>query len=80
MVQGVIRIGTSGWHYPAGAGTWNGIFYPKPRPKGFDELEFYSRYFDTVEINSTFYGQPRPEVAAQWAKRTPPGFLFAAKL
>jgi uncharacterized protein YecE (DUF72 family) len=75
-----IRIGTSGWHYPAGAGTWNGVFYPTPRPKGFDELAFYAERFNFVEINSTFYGQPRAEVAAQWAARTPAGFEFAAKL
>lgn len=77
---GRIRIGTSGWHYPAGAGTWNGTFYPKPRPKGFDELAFYTDTFDFVEINSTFYGQPRPAIAAQWAARTPPAFEFAVKL
>jgi uncharacterized protein YecE (DUF72 family) len=75
-----VRIGTSGWHYPTGAGTWNGTFYPKPRPKGFDELAFYADVFDFVEINNTFYGQPRAEVAAQWAARTPSGFEFAAKL
>ena len=54
----MVRIGTSGWHYPTGAGTWNGRFYPKPRPKGFDELAFYAESFDFVEINATFYGQP----------------------
>jgi uncharacterized protein YecE (DUF72 family) len=75
-----IRIGTSGWHYPTGAGTWNGTFYPKPRPKGFDELAFYAESFDFVEINATFYGQPRAEVAAQWAERTPAAFEFAVKL
>jgi uncharacterized protein YecE (DUF72 family) len=75
-----IRIGTSGWHYPSGAGTWNGTFYPKPRPKGFDELAFYAESFDFVEINTTFYGQPRPDVAAQWSARTPPDFEFAVKL
>jgi uncharacterized protein YecE (DUF72 family) len=75
-----IRIGTSGWHYPTGAGTWNGSFYPKPRPKGFDELTYYAERFDTVEINTTFYGQPRAEVSAQWAARTPPHFEFAVKL
>jgi uncharacterized protein YecE (DUF72 family) len=75
-----VRIGTSGWHYPTGPGTWNGPFYPKPRPKGFDELAFYAETFDFVEINATFYGQPRAEVAAQWAARTPPHFEFAAKL
>jgi uncharacterized protein YecE (DUF72 family) len=77
-----LRIGTSGWNYPAGRGTWNGIFYPpsRGRPKGFDELAFYARHFNTVEINSTFYGQPRAEIAAGWAARTPPGFEFSVKL
>ena len=74
-----MRIGTSGWHYP-GAGGWNGLFYPKPRPRGFDELAFYGRQFDTVEINSTFYGQPRPEIAGAWAAKTPAGFRFSVKL
>jgi len=73
-------IGTAGWNYPSGAGTWNGVFYPKPRPRQFDELAFYAEYFNFVEINSTFYGQPRPDVSSQWAARTPPGFLFSAKL
>jgi uncharacterized protein YecE (DUF72 family) len=79
-VTGELRIGTSGWHYPAGAGTWNGPFYPKPRPKAFDELAFYSEQFSTVEINATFYGQPRAEICAQWAERTPRDFEFAVKL
>jgi uncharacterized protein YecE (DUF72 family) len=77
-----LRIGTSGWNYPSGNGTWNGIFYPPPRrrPKGFDELSFYAEHFDTVEVNSTFYGQPRPEVTSAWAARTPAGFEFSVKL
>jgi uncharacterized protein YecE (DUF72 family) len=77
-----LRIGTSGWNYPTGRGTWNGIFYPPPRkrPKGFDELAFYASHFDTVEVNSTFYGQPRAEVSRQWAARTPAGFEFSIKL
>lgn len=76
----MLRVGTSGWSYPSGRGTWNGIFYPQPRPKGFDELRFYAERFNTVEINSTFYGQPRPNVSLGWVKRTPPGFDFAVKL
>ncbi|HEY7286803.1 MAG TPA: DUF72 domain-containing protein [Vicinamibacterales bacterium] len=76
----MFRIGTSGWHYPTGAGTWNGIFYPKPRPKGFDELSFYAEHFNTVEVNTTFYGQPRADVCRDWARRTPPEFEFALKL
>jgi uncharacterized protein YecE (DUF72 family) len=77
-----LRIGTSGWNYPSGRGTWNGIFYPpsRGRAKGFDELSFYAEHFNTVEVNSTFYGQPRPEVARAWAARTPPGFEFSVKL
>jgi uncharacterized protein YecE (DUF72 family) len=75
-----LRIGTSGWHYPGGRGTWNGIFYPEPRARGFDELTFYAERFKTVEINATFYGQPRATVTAQWVRRTPPGFDFSVKL
>ena len=77
-----LRIGTSGWNYPKGKGTWNGIFYPLPedRGRGFDELSFYSERFNTVEVNSTFYGQPRANVTLGWAKRTPADFEFAVKL
>ncbi len=80
-----LRIGTSGWNYPSGAGTWNGLFYPATRSKqagtkDFDELRFYAEHFDTVEVNSTFYGQPRAEVTRGWAARTPAGFEFSLKL
>ena len=77
-----LRIGTSGWNYPTGRGTWNGVFYPpsRGRAKGFDELAFYAEHFNTVEVNSTFYGQPRAEVTRAWAERTPPDFEFSIKL
>ena len=77
-----LRIGTSGWSYPSGKGTWNGVFYPPPRrrPKGFDELSFYAEHFNTVEVNNTFYAQPRPEITRGWARRTPTGFEFSVKL
>ena len=77
-----VFIGTSGWSYPTGRGTWNGIFYPPAdrRGRAFDELGFYSERFNTVEVNSTFYGQPRPQVSLGWANRTPPGFEFSIKL
>jgi uncharacterized protein YecE (DUF72 family) len=80
--MGELRIGTSGWNYPTGKGTWNGVFYPpaRGRAKSFDELSFYAEYFDTVEVNSTFYGQPRAEVTRAWADRTPDGFDFSIKL
>jgi uncharacterized protein YecE (DUF72 family) len=78
----MLRIGTSGWSYPSGQGTWNGIFYPPrgQRPRGFDELTFYAERFNTVEVNSTFYGQPRKNVSQEWVKRTPAGFEFAVKV
>jgi uncharacterized protein YecE (DUF72 family) len=75
--QGRIRIGTSGWSYPSGKGTWKGLFYPKKRG---DELSFYAEHFDTVEVNSSFYGPPAPATAKKWADRTPAGFEFALKL
>jgi uncharacterized protein YecE (DUF72 family) len=84
-----LRIGTSGWNYPSGRGTWNGIFYPTaPRTaraksggkSKFDELAYYAEHFDTVEVNTTFYGQPKPAVAETWAQRTPKGFEFSLKL
>ena len=80
-----LLIGTSGWSYPTGKGTWNGLFYPKTRSKrdgtrDFDELRFYAEHFDTVEVNSTFYGQPRADVTRTWVERTRPGFDFSVKL
>src|SRR5437667_12078997 len=77
-----VRIGTSGWNYPSGRGTWNGVFYPPSRGRSpdFDELTFYASHFDTVEVNSTFYGQPRADVCRAWAARTPDGFAFRVKL
>ncbi len=78
----MIRIGTSGWSYPAGRGTWNGVFYPPKgaRPRGFNELAFYAEHFDTVEINSTFYRPPAPSSAKKWVRETPGGFDFSVKL
>lgn len=76
----MVLVGTSGWHYPTGRGTWNGVFYPRRRPKGFDELTYYADHFQTVEVNSTFYRVPEPDVARGWLRRTPPAFEFSVKL
>src|SRR5688500_6514137 len=80
-----VHVGASGWSYPSGPGTWNGIFYPATRSKRagtdrFDELSFYAEHFDTVEVNTTFYGQPRPEITAAWVAKTPAAFEFSLKL
>jgi uncharacterized protein YecE (DUF72 family) len=72
-----ICIGTSGWSYPKGEGTWKGFFYPLGE---IVELEFYSQFFNTVEINSSFYRPPNPGYVYNWARRVPAGFLFAMKL
>ncbi len=85
MKQGIVRIGTSGWSYPSGKGTWNGIFYPGGRGRGrgagkFDQLAFYAEHFDTVEINSSFYRVPTADTTRDWAKRTPRDFEFSLKL
>jgi uncharacterized protein YecE (DUF72 family) len=80
--MGEVRIGTSGWSYPSGPGTWNGIFYPARRGamRGATELEYYAEHFDTVEVNSSFYRVPEPAVAAKWVQQTPRRFDFCLKL
>lgn len=74
----MIRIGTAGWQYR----DWAGTVYPKPKPRGFDELSYLANFFDVVEINSSFYGPPRPTAARAWAERVAhrPDFRFTAKL
>ena len=75
--MGKIYIGTSGWSYPTGEGTWKGNFYPSGTKY---ELEYYSRFFKTVEVNSSFYRPPNPGYVANWVKLTPADFLFTVKL
>ncbi len=75
--QAKLYIGTSGWSYPKGEGTWTGHFYPTVR---INELEYYSQFFNTVEINSSFYRPPNPEYAYRWARQVNRDFLFTVKL
>jgi uncharacterized protein YecE (DUF72 family) len=74
----MIYVGTAGWSYPEGKGTWNGIFYPAGRR--VDQLSYYAEHFNAVEINSTFYRPVAPRVAESWTRKTPPDFRFTAKL
>src|SRR5438128_8663355 len=69
-----LRIGISGWRYPA----WRGKFYPKGLPQQ-RELEFANGAFNSVEINGSFYSLQRPSSYRRWDEATPPGFLFAVK-
>ena len=70
-----IRIGTSSWSAPS----WEGVFYPQGMPSG-DYIRHYSSRFDTVEIDATFYRIPTEHMVDRWRERTPPGFLFSAKI
>ena len=73
-----IHVGTAGWSYS----DWEGVLYPKPHPRGFDPLEYLSRYVDVVEVNSTFYRPVDADVARRWVDRVAdaPHFAFTAKL
>jgi len=75
--QAKLYIGTSGWSYPKGEGTWTGHFYPT---KKVNELEYYSQFFNTVEINSSFYRPPSVGYVYNWARRVPKDFLFTVKM
>ena len=73
-----IRVGPAGWSYE----DWAGIVYPAPRPRGFHEAEYLAQFFDTIEINSSFYHPPPAENCRRWIERVAanPRFLFTAKL
>jgi uncharacterized protein YecE (DUF72 family) len=67
-------IGTSGWQYRH----WRDRFYERGLPTD-RWFERFAESFRTVELNVTFYRQPRPAVFEGWARRAPEGFLFAVK-
>ncbi|MCU7490303.1 MAG: DUF72 domain-containing protein [Bacteroidota bacterium] len=71
-------IGTAGWSYK----DWVPNFYPKGQSAGFDWLEFYSRYFNMVEVNATYYAYLSPKAAAGWVEKVEKAdnFLFTVKL
>lgn len=74
MMQGRVYIGTSGWHYKH----WMGKFYPTGlKPK--EQLPYYLTFFDTVEINNSFYRLPSRETFQNWYVDTPSQFLFSVK-
>lgn len=71
-------VGPAGWSYS----DWSGYVYPSPRPKGFHEATYLAEFFDTIEINTSFYHPMRADHARQWVQRVAanPRFLFTAKL
>jgi uncharacterized protein YecE (DUF72 family) len=74
----VIRVGPAGWSYPDSPGH----VYPAGLPTRFDALGFLASYFDTIEVNSTFYRPQPARTYASWARRVAhnPAFRFTVKL
>lgn len=73
-----LRIGPAGWSYP----DWSGYVYPTPRAKDFHETTYLATFFDTIEINTSFYQPLRSDHASMWIDRVAanPAFVFTAKL
>ena len=70
-----IRIGTCSWADEALVKHW----YPRGMRSAEERLRYYAERFSTVEVDSTYYRLPEPEMTARWAERTPPGFVFHVK-
>jgi len=70
----MIRLGTSGFSYD----DWVGEVYPEDLPK-WQWLSYYSRSFNTVELNVTYYRIPEARIIRGWVDRTPDDFLFTIK-
>lgn len=68
-------IGASGFSYDE----WKGMFYPLRMPRR-DWLQFYSRTYSSVEINSSFYGLPSSKMVQGWFDQTPQDFTFSVKM
>ena len=68
-----LHIGTSGWSY----NEWAGVFYPTSSE---NKLSYYSKVYDTAEVDSTFYAFPSKGLVLGWARYTPDAFVFSAKL
>ncbi|HZE67906.1 MAG TPA: DUF72 domain-containing protein [Pyrinomonadaceae bacterium] len=73
-----IRIGPAGWSYK----DWEAVVYPAKPGGKFDPLAYLAEFFETIEINSTFYGPPAASTTQAWVKRVAhnPQFVFTAKL
>jgi uncharacterized protein YecE (DUF72 family) len=73
-----VRVGPAGWSYA----DWHGVLYPKHRPPAFHEAAYLAEYFDTIEINTSFYYPLQPDHCRHWLERVSanPRFQFTAKL
>ncbi len=71
---GQFRVGTSGYQY----NHWEKTFYPEKLSKKH-WFAHYAKFFDTVEINNTFYRLPSPDVFDAWRKQAPAEFCYVLK-
>jgi len=73
-----VRVGPAGWSYP----DWAGIVYPRSRSRRFHEAEYLCRFFDAIEINTSFYQPLQPNLVRSWISRVSgnPRFQYTAKL
>jgi uncharacterized protein YecE (DUF72 family) len=73
-----IRIGPAGWSYK----DWEGVVYPHNPGVRFDSLEYLARFFNAIEINSSFYRPFTGSTAKSWSSRVAEArdFMFTAKL
>lgn len=78
ITPGAVRIGPAGWSYA----DWAGIVYPARKPHDFHEASYLAEYFDTIEINTSFYQPLRAHLCEQWLERVAANrrFVFTAKL
>jgi uncharacterized protein YecE (DUF72 family) len=76
--KNAVLVGPAGWSYT----DWAGIVYPHHKPRGFHEAAYLAQFFDTIEINTSFYSPPRAEIVKAWAEKVAfnPRFKFSAKL
>ena len=75
---GTIRVGPAGWSYA----DWAGVVYPARKPTGFHEASYLAQFFDTLEINTSFYQPLKPDHCHHWIEvvSANPRFVFTAKL
>jgi len=69
-----LKIGCVGYSYPE----WVGPFYPRHATQE-EFLEMYGKVFDLLEVDSSFYRIPTPEMTQEWSRLVPDGFTFTAK-
>jgi uncharacterized protein YecE (DUF72 family) len=71
-----IWIGPAGWSYQ----DWHGVVYPQRKPRGFKPLAYLARYFNCIEVNSSFYRILPARTTASWVPQTLADFRFTFKL